>query len=203
MSLWIAPAASQAVELRRRCQDCAGFASPAVKKAISSSSSKAPRTTISSPDSSSSSSARIAAASSSLSSESSASSCEEIATAPAPSLAACALTTSGTARSPSSTLAMKSTGLPVSGWSKRIASGASSGTGTVRAGRPALSASITAASHASSAIAWASPLRASRDTRWWRRSACSRSAKISSVSMISMSRCGSTLPSEWITFESP
>ena len=39
------PAACQAVRPRRRCQDCAGFASPAVKNAIRSSSAKAPWTT--------------------------------------------------------------------------------------------------------------------------------------------------------------
>ena len=45
-----------------------------------------------------------------------------------------------------------------------------------RTGRPDCSASITRASHASSAFAARSPPRASRTTRAWRRSACSRSA---------------------------
>ena len=45
MSEWISPAACQAVRPRRRCQDCAGLSSPAVKNAIRSSRSKAPRTT--------------------------------------------------------------------------------------------------------------------------------------------------------------
>ena len=38
MSEWISPAACQAVRPRRRCQDCAGLSSPAVKNAIRSSS---------------------------------------------------------------------------------------------------------------------------------------------------------------------
>ena len=51
MSVWISPAACHAVRPRRRCQDCAGLASPAVKNAISSSSANASRTTRSRPDS--------------------------------------------------------------------------------------------------------------------------------------------------------
>ena len=41
MSEWISPAACQAVSPWRRCQDWAGLASPAVKKAIRCSSEKA------------------------------------------------------------------------------------------------------------------------------------------------------------------
>ena len=83
------------------------------------------------------------AASSSSSSDSSASTREEIATAAAPVAAAWSATADGTASSPSSTLATNSTGLPVSGERLRIASGASWGTGTARAGVPACRASMT------------------------------------------------------------
>ncbi len=106
------------------------------------------------------------------------------------------------AASPSSTLATKSTGLAVSGDRSRMAFGAASGGGTVRAGRPSCSAAMSSRSHASSAIAALSPPRAWRTTRWWRRSACSRSAKISSVSIVSASRTGSTNPSGWMTLSS-
>ncbi len=54
-------------------------------------------------------------------------------------------------------MATNSTGLVVSEPRSRAALGASSGTGTPRAGRPACSSSITARSHASSAIAARSP----------------------------------------------
>ena len=62
---------------------------------------------------------------------------------------------------------------------------------------------MTCSSQACSAIAALSPLRASRTTRAWRRSACSRSAKTSSVSIVSMSAAGSTRPSGWMTLSSP
>ena len=75
MSVWISPAACHARRARGAgASDCAGLASPAVKKAIRSSSAKAPRTTRSQARTRATpSSARIAAASSSSSSASSAS----------------------------------------------------------------------------------------------------------------------------------
>ena len=116
--------------------------------------------------------------------------------------AAWSATAHGTASSPSSTLATNSTGLPVSGERLRIASGASWGTGTVRAGVPACSASITWRSQASSATAALSPERASRMTCAWRRSAVSRSASSSSVSIVSMSARRIHAPSGWMTLSS-
>ena len=76
------------------------------------------------------------------------------------------------------------------------------GTGTVRAGLPACSASMIWRSQASSATAALSPERASRMTFACRRSAVSRSASSSSVSIVSMSRAGSTEPSGWMTLSS-
>ncbi len=81
----------------------------------------------------------------------------------------------------------------------RAASGAASGSGIVRAGRPAASASRTASSQASSAIASLSPDFAPLPTRPSRRSTCSKSARISSVSIVSMSASGSMRPSGWGT----
>ena len=88
MSLWIIPAACQTDNPERRCHDCAGLSSPAVKNATRFSSENAPRTTVASPDSLSPRSARIAAASSSSSSPSSDSSRADTATAAAPCAAA-------------------------------------------------------------------------------------------------------------------
>ena len=84
----------------------------------------------------------------------------ETATAPAPWAAACSAIAGGTSSSPSSTLATNSTGLAVSGERLRSASGASAGTGT-RARRPAgLQRVDHRAQPASSAIAALSPPRA-------------------------------------------
>ena len=88
MSLWISPAACQAVDPRSMCHDCAGLSSPAVKNASWSSSPKAPRTTRARPGSPTPISSRMTAASSSSSSASSASIRDEIATAAAPCAAA-------------------------------------------------------------------------------------------------------------------
>ena len=99
------------------------------------------------------------------------------ATAAASAPAACSATAGGgSSASPSDTFATYSTGLEVSGWRLRIASGASAGGGTLRAGRPSPSAAISSRSHASSATAAFSPDFAVRETRSRRRSACSRSA---------------------------
>src|SRR5215218_2020268 len=138
MSEWISPAACHADRPRRRCHDWAGLSSPAVKKASRSSSPNSPSTTRCRPEAPTPISSRMASASSSSSSDSSASIREEIATAPAPAAAAWSATSAGTASSPSSTLATNSTGLPVSGVRLRCAFGASAGTGTERAGMPAL-----------------------------------------------------------------
>ena len=110
----------------------------------------------------------------------------------------------GTSSSPSSTLATKSTGLPVSGDEVahrvgRVVRAA----GTERTGPAGLQRldDLRAATPPRRSRA-RSPPRASRTTRACRRSACSRSAKISSVSIVSMSAAGRPRPSGWMTLSS-
>ena len=130
MSEWICPAACQAVSPWRRCHDCAGLSSPAVKNAIRRSSAKAPRTTVARLDSDSPRSARIAAASSSARAPPARTRGAPRPPPPAaPTAAACAAIAAGTSSEPSSTLATNSTGLAVSGGSSAIASAASAGGG--------------------------------------------------------------------------
>ena len=85
----------------------------------------------------------------------------------------------------------------------RAAFGACSGTGTCEPAGPPAARRSPLSSHASSAIATRSPPLACLATRSTLRSACSRSASTSSVSIVSMSASGSTRPSGWTTFSSP
>ena len=144
----------------------------------------------------------MTAASSSSSSDSSASMRLEMATAPGlPARRRGRPPTAGTSSSPSPTLATKSTGLPVSGPRSRSAFGCVDRRRD-RAHGPAGAAAprATSRSHASSAIARAvSRAGLAHDLADAGARPGSRSAKISSVSIVSMSASGSTRPSGWMT----
>ena len=205
MSEWIWPAACQAVSPLRRCHDCAGFASPAVKKAIRSSSENAPRTTRCSPLSAIPSSSRITAASSSSSSRQlrlDARGDGDRAARRAPPRA----------RPPQPAPRRR----PRRRWRRTAPAWPSAARGRAArwARRPAAAPCAPGGPACSAAISSLQPrllgdrglvaaARAPSSTRSRRRSACSRSAYVSSVSIVSMSARGSTRPSGWTTFSSP
>ena len=104
---------------------------------------------------------------------------------------------SAEAISSSRTLQAKIVGLSVSRKKGCETARSSSVRATVKAGRPASSAASIFARTPSSPMAVLSPRLTSRAMRSRRFRTESRSASISSVLMISMSRTGSTLPATW------
>ena len=205
MSEWISPAACHAVSPRRRCQDCAGLSSSAVKNAIRSSSAKAPvddaaQAGARDPEVGAHRGRLVVVELGQLGLQAA-----EIATTPraaAPPRAR--QVAGGTASSPSSTLTTKSTGLAVSGWRLAQRPGRVGGRRAPcgPGGRPAARrrASRSQRSSACSARVAAARLRGRR-ARGGARPARGRRST-SSVSIVSTSRSGSTPPSGWTTLAS-